>query len=52
MYLIRNRTFTRLEIDGNFHFISDSVDFKFTGHDINRIRKQFNELVQIVSTLY
>ena len=27
MYLMRNRTFTKLHIDTNFEFISDSVEF-------------------------
>ena len=52
MYLIRNRTFTKSNIDNNFQFISDSADFKFKGHDINRIRKKLNELDETMSILY
>ena len=41
-----------LDIDSNFQFVSDIVDFKFTGRYINRTRKKSNKFVQIVSILY
>ena len=47
MYLIRNRVFTKIGIDSNFQFISDNVEFKFIGRDINQIREYLNELVKI-----
>ena len=52
MYLMRNRLFTKLDIDTHFKFISDSTELKFTGDDIKRIRQQLHELVQTMSILY
>ena len=49
---MRNRTFTKLDIDCGFQFISDSVEFNFIGRDINQNREKLNELVQIMSILH
>ena len=52
MYLVRNRTFTKSDIDSSFKFITKSSEVKFIDDDINQIRFGLKKLVQTVSLLY
>ena len=52
MYLVRNRTFTKSDIDSSFEFITKSAEFKFIDDDIYHIRLGLKKLVQTMSVLY
>ena len=52
MYLIRNHTFKKSDIDSSFEFITNSAKFIFRDDDIFQIRLGLNKLVQAMSVLY
>ena len=52
MYLIRNNTFKKSDIDSSFEFITNSAEFIFRDDDIFQIRLGLNKLVQAMSVLY
>ena len=52
MYLMRNRTFTKSDIDSSFEFITKSAEFQFIDVDIYQIRLGLKKLVQTMSGLY
>lgn len=39
IYLMRDHIFTKFDIDTDLKCITNNAQFKFTGDDINRIRK-------------
>ena len=52
MYLIRNHTFKKSDIDSSLEFITNSAEFIFRDDDIFQIRLGLNKLVQAMSVLY
>ena len=52
MYLMRNRSFKKADIDSKFKYISNSAVFKFTEQDIIRIRLELNKLVERMTIVY